>query len=213
MRYICQNWKGPRPGALHARQEVIAALRQRLPVASDPGVDVHGPRSYPERETTLCFTGHRRLTDEPSLRAMLTALLEKLYTQGYRTFLSGAALGFDTLAAHAVVALRALHPDARLVLCIPCPDQCSKWTDAQCAAYERLLYLADEIRVLSSHYYDGCMQSRNRYMVDRSQLCVAYMTTVGHSGTVATVRYAVSQDVPVVNIAVPGALEEYISQP
>ena len=28
-------------------------------------------------------------------------------------------------------------------------------------------------------------------------------------GTLSTVRYAISQDVPVVNIAVPGAVEEY----
>lgn len=207
MRYIRQNWKGPRPNPLHRTRNAASMLRQCPIVSSDAA------SSNANRTQTVCFTGHRRLTDAVSVRAMLTALLEKLYEQGYRHFLSGAALGFDTLVAQAVVALRHTHPDVRLVLCVPCPDQSSRWTQAQCAEYERLLYLSDEIRVLSPHYYDGCMQTRNRYMVDRAQLCVAYMVSVSHSGTVATMRYAMSQDVPIVNIAVPGALEEYISQP
>ena len=68
--------------------------------------------------------------------------------------------------------------------------------------------MSDETRVLAPNYYDGCMQVRNRYMVDRSYICVAYMARL-HGGTLSTVRYAISQDVPVVNIAVPGALNEF----
>ena len=30
-----------------------------------------------------------------------------------------------------------------------------------------------------------------------------------HGGTLSTVRYALTQDVPVVNLAVPGAVDEY----
>ena len=52
------------------------------------------------------------------------------------------------------------------------------------------------------------MQARNRYMVDRSYLCIAYMVRL-KGGTLSTVRYAISEDVPVINIAVPGAVEEY----
>ena len=52
------------------------------------------------------------------------------------------------------------------------------------------------------------MQSRNAYMVDRSSLCVAYMARL-HGGTLSTVRYAITQDVPVINLAVPSAVDEY----
>ena len=120
----------------------------------------------------------------------------------------GGALGFDTLAAEYVVQLRDKHPDVRLIFCLPCADQSGKWKRADCSRYERLLYLSDETRVLSPRYFDGCMQVRNRYMVDRSYLCIAYMVRL-KGGTLSTVRYAISEDVPVINIAVPGAVEEY----
>ena len=60
---------------------------------------------------------------------------------------------------------------------------------------------------MSPNYYNGCMHVRNAYMVDRSSICVCYMKKLG-GGTLATVRYALSQDLPVVNIAVPSSLDE-----
>ncbi len=190
-------------------------LRQRREVFSD--ADPH-PFSYQrllDRDQSVCFTGHRRLTPDEMHTAynQLKQLLEKLYQQGFRSFLCGGALGFDTLAERAVVDLRQTHDDVRLVMCIPCPDQSHRWNSRQCTYYEQMLYLSDEIRVLSSFYYDGCMQIRNQYMVDHSSICVAYMKKTRHSGTISTMRYAMSQDVPIINIAVPGAVQEYLSQP
>ena len=172
-------------------------------------MDPYDLRTRENRTQTVCFTGHRMLgkQDEALLR-QLSPLLERLYAQGYRDFLCGGALGFDLYAAGQVVALRRAHPDVRLIFCLPCADQSAKWRAADCARYERLLYLSDETRVLSPRYYEGCMQARNSYMVDRSSLCVCYMKRLG-GGTLSTVRYALSQDLPVVNIAVPSALEEY----
>lgn len=166
-------------------------------------------RTQANRQHTVCFTGHRHITtqDNASL-AHLDPLLQLLYQQGYRDFLCGGALGFDLYAAERVIALREQHPDVRLVFCLPCADQSSRWRAADCKRYEQLLYMSDETRVLAPNYYDGCMQVRNRYMVDRSYICVAYMARL-HGGTLSTVRYAISQDVPVVNIAVPGALNEF----
>ena len=145
---------------------------------------------------------------DDQLVAQLDELLELLYQRGYRDFLCGGALGFDLFAAEHVVILRDKHPDVRLIFCLPCADQSAKWKRADCSYYERLLYLSDETRVLSPRYHEGCMQARNAYMVDRSYLCVAYMARL-HGGTLSTVRYAISQDVPVINLAVPGAVDEY----
>ena len=201
-------WQGPRnyPENANAADE----LRQppSLHIANQ-GMDPYDLRTRQNREHTVCFTGHRALgkADEPSL-AQLDALLALLYAQGYRDFLCGGALGFDLYAAERVTALRRVHPDVRLIFCLPCADQSSRWKKADCSRYERLLYASDETRVLSPHYYDGCMQARNAYMVDRSYLCVAYMARL-HGGTLSTVRYAITQDVPVINLAVPGAVDEY----
>ena len=199
-------WQGPRK---YPEQETAAdALRQPPSFNAEITADPYNLRTSANRERTVCFTGHRALghKDEPAL-SRLDELLALLYARGYRDFLCGGALGFDLYAAERVIQLRRVHPDVRLIFCLPCADQSSKWKKADCSRYERLLYTSDETRVLSPHYYDGCMQARNAYMVDRSFLCVAYMARL-HGGTLSTVRYAIAQDVPVINLAVPGAVDE-----
>lgn len=200
-------WQGPRKQTQNT--EAADVLRQPSSVLSGSQPDPYDLRTQQNREHTVCFTGHRVISksDDQTI-VQLDKLLELLYQRGYRDFLCGGALGFDLFAAEHVVALRDKHPDVRLIFCLPCADQSAKWKRADCSHYERLLYLSDETRVLSPRYYEGCMQARNAYMVDRSYLCVAYMARL-RGGTLSTVRYALSQDVPVINIAVPGALEEF----
>lgn len=201
-------WQGPRNHTEHTKAADV--LRQPPSfISTNSQGDPYELRTRANREHTVCFTGHRAISrSDEQLRPQLDELLELLYQQGYRDFLCGGALGFDMIAADHVVRLREKHPDVRLIFCLPCADQSAKWNRADCSRYERLLYLSDETRVLSPRYYDGCMQARNAYMVDRSYLCVAYMAHL-RGGTLSTVRYAISQDVPVINIAVPGAVDEY----
>ena len=201
-------WHGPRDHREHANAADVLRQPPSFFTLNPPG-DPYEPRTRQNREHTVCFTGHRMLgkADVTSL-ARLDELLSLLYAQNYRDFLCGGALGFDLYAAERVSLLREQHPDVKLIFCLPCADQSSKWKKADCSRYERLLYLSDETRVLSPQYYDGCMQARNAYMVDRSNLCIAYMARL-HGGTLSTVRYAVSQDVPVINLAVSSSVEEY----
>jgi hypothetical protein len=202
-------WQGPR----NHREQENAADEFRQPRSFHAEKCEEDPcdlRTRANRAHTVCFTGHRVLAKaDASSLAQLDELLALLYAQGYRDFLCGGALGFDLYAAERVVALRKKYPDVRLIFCLPCADQSDRWKRADCSRYERLLYLSDETRVLSPRYFDGCMQARNRYMVDRSYLCIAYMVRL-KGGTLSTVRYAISEDVPVINIAVPGAVEEYV---
>ncbi len=199
-------WQGPRH-MTHTKAADV--FRQPPSFIQENCVNPYDPQGFENRPYTVCFTGHRMLAKADALPLnQLDALLPLLYQRGYRDFLSGGALGFDLLAAEQVIRLRDTHPDVRLIFCLPCADQSARWRPADCKRYERLLYLCDEIRVLAPQYYDGCMQARNNYMVERSNLCVAYMKRLG-GGTLATVRYALSQDVPVVNIAVPSAVNEY----
>ena len=50
-----------------------------------------------KNEKTVAFTGHR--TYEGEAQQELAAVLRELYAEGYRTFLSGMARGFDLAAA------------------------------------------------------------------------------------------------------------------
>lgn len=157
-------------------------------------------------QLTVCFTGHRYLSasDLPIITLRLDAALELCYQQGYRDFLCGGALGFDMLAAERVLALQCQHTGVRLIFVIPCGDQVQLWSASQAQRYERLLYAANEIRVLSPFYFEGCMQVRNRHMVDHSDLCICYFRHA-KGGTASTVAYAIREQVPVLNVAMDNA--------
>ena len=153
---------------------------------------------------TACFTGHRRIPSalHDGLFSRLLRAIEEAYANGYRCFLCGGALGFDTLAARAVLKAREKHPDLLLHLALPCGDQAARWNGEDRRAYEEIRKEADQTVVLSDRYYPGCMQTRNRYMVEHSSLCICYWKEA-RGGTAFTVRYAVYRGLDIVNLAMP----------
>ena len=76
-----------------------------------------------KNETACCFTGHRIIPEDirVSLVERLRNGVDYLYTHmNIKTFYAGGALGFDSLAAEAVVERRKERPDIRLVIVTPC---------------------------------------------------------------------------------------------
>ncbi len=55
----------------------------------------------------------------------------------------------------------------------------------------------DEVIYVSHEYFDGCMQKRNRFMVDNCSRLICYLN-YGHGGTYSTVKYAVESGVEVI---------------
>ena len=101
----------------------------------------------PTKSTTCCFTGHRFFSGEPKSAVFqnLCRTVRRLYSEGITTFISGGALGFDTLAALTVLKLRRELPDLRLLLILPCRDQHANWSDADKQTYEEIQSAADEV--------------------------------------------------------------------
>ena len=153
---------------------------------------------------TACFTGHRKIPSglRAGLSSRLSRAVEEAYTDGYRCFLCGGALGFDTLAALAVLQAKEKHPDILLHLALPCADQAAHWSSEDRRIYEEIRTKADRETVLSGRYFPGCMQDRNRYMVEHSSLCICYWKEP-RGGTAFTVRYAVYRGLEIVNLAMP----------
>lgn len=157
---------------------------------------------------TCCFTGHRpaRLpwgSNENSprcrdLKERLAAALENTYRQGYRHFLCGMAQGADLYFGEAVVALRAVHPEVKLEAAIPFEGQADRWPEADRRRRQALLDACDYESVVQHRYGPGCMQRRNRFMVNRSSLLLAVYDEEPGGGTAATVLYAVQKGVPIV---------------
>ncbi len=154
------------------------------------------------REKCCCFTGHRLIPRSlvPELQNRLREEILRLAGEGVNIFLAGGALGFDTLAAQEVLALRQDMPDLRLVLVLPCLGQESRWTPEDAEVYHDLIKQADEAIYTDDVYNRGCMFRRNRYLVDHSSRCVCYLTDREKGGTAYTVRYARRNGLPVVNL-------------
>lgn len=123
-----------------------------------------------------CFTGHRKIptVDLPTVQKRLQKTIKQLMKQDITTFYCGGALGFDTLAAQAVLKARRFHPRVKLILALPCRDQAEHWREADRLLYESIKRRADEVIYLAERYTRGCMFERNRYMVDHSDVCVCY---------------------------------------
>lgn len=143
-----------------------------------------------EKETSCCFTGHRVIPSCEILKIdeNTEAICKALIKKGFKTFITGGALGFDTIAAQCVLRLRKEY-DIRLVIAVPCREQSKGWSKADKDIYDKILHFADEVIVLSEEYTPDCMHQRNRFMVDSSAVCVAYLKKIS-GGTVYTVNYA-----------------------
>ncbi len=135
------------------------------------------------------FTGHRTIANQDivSLPLRLSEMVERVYRFGCTEFWCGGAMGFDRMAADAVLAARSAHPEIRLCIAVPCRDQDRLWQDAERRLYRAQLDRADHVEVLSERYYDGCMRERNLWMANRADVCIAYVNSY-RSGSAQTMR-------------------------
>lgn len=153
---------------------------------------------------TCFFTGHRRLSAErrEEIKSSLLNNIEKLIVEhDVKNFISGGALGFDTLAAEAVREIRYKYPHIRLLLYLPCYGQEKKWSAKQQYRYNLMKAGADEILyVTEGEYTDKCMLLRNLRMIRDSHYCIAFCV-MERSGTGLTIKNATEVGVKVINIA------------
>ena len=133
------------------------------------------------------LTGHRDLPENFDINRLYD-LLEEIIRDGYDTFYCGMARGFDLLALDCLVSLRGKYP-LKLIACIPYAGQDSNYTEKEKEMYRSLLAWCDEKNVFSDHYFNGCCQTRDRYMVDEADIVVAYCTK-NSGGTAFTITYA-----------------------
>lgn len=163
-------------------------------------------------EITCCFSGHRppRLPwgsqeSDPRCRELkdrLARALTEAYAEGYRHFLCGMAQGTDLYFCQAVLDLRRAHPEVTLEAAVPFTGQADRWPAADRQRRQALLDQCDLETVVQHTYSPGCMNRRNRYMVDRSSLLIAVYDGIPQGGTLNTLAYAMRKGVRTVVLPV-----------
>ncbi|EIK40176.1 hypothetical protein HMPREF1055_00912 [Bacteroides fragilis CL07T00C01] len=149
---------------------------------------------------SAAFTGHRTNRIGQIGILHVVAEIRRLYFLGYRDYYTGMAEGFDLLAGQAVVLLKKVHPDIRLIAVIPFRQQSSRYTESTRTLYNRLLQSADKVVVLSETYYNGCFHRRNDYLLNHADTLIACWDGQSHGGTYYTVNKARMTNRTIINI-------------
>lgn len=152
--------------------------------------------------SVCCFSGHRDISLDERRQISLKlkeTINELVKIKGVTVFRCGGALGFDTIAALYVLELKSEFPDITLIIDVPYRAQASAWKEVDRQIYEYILSHADKVNIISEKYYKGCLQQRNRYMVDNSDIVIVYVKKTS-GGSYYTACYAESEDKNVIYI-------------
>lgn len=160
------------------------------------------------RPVTCCFSGYRpeKLpwgTDESdprceALKEHLRHAIKAAIDEGYCHFICGMARGVDLYCCEILLALRDENP-ITVEAAIPCLTQAETWPARERQRYDRLVAGCDVETVVQEAYTPGCMQRRNRYMVDHASLLIAVFDGQ-EGGTRATIQYAMERGLDIVDI-------------
>ena len=147
--------------------------------------------------TSVAFSGHRTYCGDAADALHRTG--GELSARGFRTFLSGMAVGFDLAAAEAVLELRERMPDVRLIAAVPFQGQEARFSQSDRERFSRVLSAADVVEVLSPVYHRGCYAVRNDFLVDHARVLVAWYDG-SPGGTHYTVRRAMRRGLEILDL-------------
>ena len=150
------------------------------------------------------FTGHRKIEDRHKIKVehLLSRAIKYAYENGCRTFITGGALGFDTMAAAAVIDLRARKKDrnVKLCLCLPAPDQDKYFSRFDATLYRIIKENSHEVTYVADHCTRESYLARNRKLLEGSDVCVAYCTKQ-KGGSYYTCKRAIMGGLEFINLA------------
>lgn len=155
-----------------------------------------------ESKLTCCFTGHRpdKLSEtENEVKLLLEKAIDDAISDGCTTFISGMAMGVDIWAAEIVIERMTTNSRLNLICALPHPNFEKRRSETEITRYKNIIASANDVVEVNSHYYTGCYQVRNEWMVDRSSLVIAVFNGK-KSGTKNTIDYANRKFVKVVNV-------------
>ena len=154
------------------------------------------------RKHRCCFTGHRpdkMELGEKEVKPLLEKAIDEAISKGFVTFITGMAMGTDIWAAEIVLDRRKTNKALHLICALPHPGFESRRSLPEKMRFSKIIKNADLVKEINDHYFTGCYQVRNEWMVDRTNLVIAVFN--GHkSGTKNTVDYAKRKSVEVKNV-------------
>ena len=142
----------------------------------------------------VTFAGHRIIYGCRSLEDELEKIVKRiLKNKDYVEFYLGRNGDFDILVASAVKrAQKAFDNKSSLILVQP---YTTKDDEYYANFYDEIIYPLDR-----KTYHKAAITKRNEWMVDQSDMIIAFVTN-DFGGAAATLRYAESKGIEIMNIA------------
>lgn len=159
-------------------------------------------RILSDKSKSLAFTGHRTIPIERQneIRARLVEAVSVACKSGITCFFSGMAMGFDLMAAETVLSLKGRYPDIRLIAVVPFRRQSCRWPPIEKERYQKIISQADQVIILSEHYFHGCLLRRNDFMLEHSCGVIAFYDGKPYGGTFYTYREARKRCIDIINL-------------
>ncbi len=130
---------------------------------------------------------------------LLEKAIDNAIADGYVTFITGMAKGTDIWAAEIVLKKRRKNKELKLICALPHPNFENRRSLTEKLKFNKILKKADLVKEINDHYFTGCYQVRNKWMVDRSNLVIAVFNGQ-KGGTKNTVDYAKRKGVKILNV-------------
>ena len=135
---------------------------------------------------------------EKEIKPLLEKAIDEAIADEYVTFITGMAMGTDIWAAEIVLERKKANKDLHLIRALPHPNFESRRSITEKMRFNKIIKKADLVKEINDHYFTGCYQVRNEWMVDRSNLVIAVFNGK-KSGTKNTVDYGKRKGVKVLN--------------
>lgn len=149
---------------------------------------------------TVSFFGHRYFYPNKRIEEKTTDIIKELLrTKEFVEFLVGRNGEFDIFVSSIIRTIKREYDDNNSALILVLPYSTSEYINNQ-DGFENYY---DEIEICeksSMAHFKAAIQTRNREMVDRSELIISYIDKVS-GGAYNTIKYAERQNKNIINIA------------
>lgn len=148
---------------------------------------------------TVCFFGHRQIDDFSLVEQKVETFIIKLLNEHeYVEFLVGRDGEFDQLVTSAILRCRKRMDTANCSVIWVMPYLKSNYIKNR-ESYDSYYDSVEVCELSANAHPKSAIQIRNKAMVDRSDLCVFYVTHKG-GGAYQTLRYAEKADANIINL-------------
>ena len=177
---------------------------------------------FKKNNKAVCFIGYKREklpTDKNSidnLELLLEEQIKQAAEENFRDFYFSTNYGFDFIAITTALIYNVFKYNKKgkhinIIAVVPFDTQADGWSKKYKENYYDIISRCDRVITLSEYYKDGCINEKNKFIVDNSSRLICYcdeQSTDENDEVLATLNYAKKQNKETVNLCIVKNFED-----